>query len=202
VLVDMMGAQALTTFAIPPAERGVLALVRAARAGDTTAFDELMRLSERRLGLLAWRILGDREDAKDAVQETFLRLYRHLGRYDESSDFFGWLYRIAVNACRDVAKQRRRRARFHPLPADSRAQETPADDALASRDEVALLTEAIDALPEKERLAVILRELEELPTEDVAAILGSSASTVRVQVSKARAKLRAWIDARRKGAGR
>jgi len=75
-----------------------------------------------------------------------------------------------------------------------------ADDVLAARDDAALLTRAIDALPAKERLAVILREVQELPTDEVAAILGSSPATVRVQVSKARAKLRVWIEAWRGGA--
>lgn len=179
----------------------LLAAIRLARAGDERAFEEIMLASERRVALLAWRILGDAEEVKDATQETFLRVYRHLHGYDERQDFFGWLFRVAVNVCRDLEKRRRRRWIFAPFDkALSVASDVRApDEDLAARDEVALLTRAIDALPAKERLAVILRDVQELPTNEVAAILGSTPATVRVQVSKARAKLRVWIEARRGG---
>ncbi len=183
-------------------EPALLAVIRAARDGDERAFEEIMLASERRVALLAWRILGDAEEVKEATQETFLRVFRHLRKFDEHLDFFGWLFRIAVNVCRDIEKRRRRRWIFAPadegmsVASDARA----ADDVMAARDDAALLTRAIDALPAKERMAVILREVQELPTEEVAAILGSSPATVRVQVSKARAKLRVWIEAWRGGA--
>ena len=180
----------------------LLALIRAARDGDERAFEEIMLASERRVALLSWRILGDAEEVKEATQETFLRVFRHLRRFDERLDFFGWLFRIAVNVCRDIEKRRRRRWIFAPadeglsVASDARA----ADDVLASRDDAALLTRAIDALPARERLAVILREVQELTTEEVANILGTSPATVRVQVRNARTKLRVWIEAWRGGA--
>src|SRR5258706_7192573 len=203
-----MTAEVVLTIEVEPATRSsvtepaLLAVIRAARDGDERAFEEIMLVSERRVALLAWRILGDAEEVKEATQETFLRVFRHLHKFDDQLDFFGWLFRIAVNVCRDIERRRRRRWIFAPadegmsVASDARA----ADDVLAARDDAALLTRAIDALPAKERLAVILREGQELPTEEVAAILGSSPATVRVQVSKARVKLRAWIEAWRGGA--
>ncbi|HXO18791.1 MAG TPA: sigma-70 family RNA polymerase sigma factor [Thermoanaerobaculia bacterium] len=178
----------------------LLATIRAARGGDERAFEELMMATERRVALLAWRILGDAEEVKEAVQETFLCVFRHLGRYDEGRDFFGWLFSIAVNVCRDLDRRRRRRRIFTsiddtPHPA---GDESP-DEAIGRRREIALLTRAIDALPEKERLAILLREVQELSTDQVAAILGSRPATVRVQISRARAKLRQWMEARRGG---
>src|SRR5687767_6504943 len=83
--------------ACPPLET-----IRAAKDGNERAFEEIMLATERRVALLAWRILGDAEETKEAVQETFLRLFRHLRRYDETQDFFGWLFRIVVNVCRDL----------------------------------------------------------------------------------------------------
>jgi RNA polymerase sigma-70 factor (ECF subfamily) len=162
----------------------LLANIRAAKAGDHRAFENVMIATERRIATLAWRILGDAEEVKEALQETFLRLFRHLGRYDEEQDFFGWLYRIAVNVCRDLDKRRRRRTFFGILE-----QTAPAHTALRID-----LARAIDSLPPKERLAVILRDVEQLSTEEVAKILGNSPATVRVQVSKAREKLRKWLS--------
>jgi len=165
--------------------------IRAAQAGDGAAFEELMILTERRVAQIAWAILGDAEDVKDAVQETFLRLYRFLGRYDANRDFSGWLARITVNVCRDSLRRRKRV--FEPL-ADFESSDPRVDEELIHRNELALLRRAVDALPPKERLAVILREVEGMRTEEVANALGSTVTTVRVQISRARAKLRAWME--------
>lgn len=172
---------------------GLAAAIREARRGDERAFETIMHATERRVARLAWRILGDTEEVKEALQETFLRVHRHLRTYDESRDFTGWLFRVAVNVCRDLEKSRRRRWNFFaPIDAarEARSGARPVDEELARRSECDRLTAAIDALPRKERLAIILRDIEGLPTEDVAAALGSSPATVRVQISKARVKLR------------
>jgi RNA polymerase sigma-70 factor, ECF subfamily len=163
----------------------LIANIRAAKAGDSRAFENVMIATERRVATLAWRILGDAEEVKEAVQETFLRVFRHLGRYDESRDFSGWLYRIAVNVCRDLDRRRRRRSFFAPF-----RDEAPPVNTAARID----LARAIDALPSRERMAIVLHDIEELPTDEVAKILGNSPATVRVQISKARAKLRKWLS--------
>lgn len=190
-----MTAVIVATDAQPATTPILLATIRAARDGSSEAFEELMIATERRVALLAWRILGDAEEVKEAVQETFIRVYRHLGRYDERYDFLGWLFRIAVNVCRDREKRRKRQRIFMPiddaLPIAS-ADDTAAD--LEREEDQQLLARGIDALPPKERLALILRDIEGLPAEEVAAILGSSASTVRVQIHNARGRLRKWIE--------
>ena len=84
------------------------ALVERAREGDGRAFDRLMLETQERVMGLAWRLLGGREDARDAAQEVYLRVFRHLGRFRAGHDFHGWLYRITVNVCRDAARRRRR----------------------------------------------------------------------------------------------
>src|SRR3954468_11598234 len=81
--------------------------IRAARSGDSRAFETIMRATERRVDSLAWRLLGDAEYIKEALHETFLPFYRVLGKYDEQSYFFGRLYRITVNVCRDLESRRR-----------------------------------------------------------------------------------------------
>lgn len=166
----------------------LLGTIRAAKAGDSGAFEDLMIATERRVALLAWRILGDAEEVKDALQETFLRVYRHLKRYDETRDFHGWLARITINVCRDLERGRRKRGVFAPLEDAGEGAGMQRDAALTAD-----LGRAIETLPERERLVLILSDVEGMTSEEAAAVLGNSAATVRVQLSKARAKLRAWF---------
>src|SRR5689334_10346638 len=80
-----------------------------AKSGDVAAFEEIFDSYQRKVLLTAWRILGNREDARDAAQEVFLRVYKYLGRFRSDQDFAAWLYRIIVNVCRDHAQKRGRR---------------------------------------------------------------------------------------------
>ena len=189
----LVRAEGAETRIASPTDPSLLAAIRAVREGRTEAFDEVMIRSEQRVARLAWRILGDAEEVKEALQETFYRVFRGLHRFDERQDFFAWTYRIAVNVCRDLDRRRRRRAFFfapfekHVDIPDRR------EPSLEEREQLALVRKAIEKLPIKERTALVLRDIEELPTETVAQILGSSVSTVRVQISSARAKLRKWV---------
>ena len=168
-------------------------LIKGAQAGERAAFDQLMEMHQQRVVTLAWRLLGTREDARDAAQEAFLRVFRHLHKYDARYDFNGWLYRIVVNVCRDLQRQRGRHGGLS-LDESAVAQLASDDDseadALAGQ-ERAWLQRALAELSEKERAAIVLRDLEGLPTEEVARLLGSSATTVRSQISAARTKLKA-----------
>ena len=92
----------------------LLATIRAAKSGDHRAFEDLMIATQRFVAKLSWRILGDAEEVKEATQETFLRVFRHLKRYDETRDFHGWLARIAINVSRDLDRRRRKRRLFAP----------------------------------------------------------------------------------------
>ena len=85
-------------------------LVARARAGDATAFERIMLETERKVVSTAWRMLGNREDARDATQEVYLRVYKYLDRFKPEQDFQGWLYRITINVCRDVARKQGRGA--------------------------------------------------------------------------------------------
>ena len=180
-----------------PNHTALASLITRARTGDAAAFDELTELHQRRVLSLAWRLLGNREDARDAAQETFLRLYKHLGKFDPARDFAGWLYRIVVNVCRDA--QRKRRTDHCSLEAELAAGTLPEPASGHDTEGAALLAEeqfllacALATLTEKERAALVLRDLEGLPSDEVAEILGSSPATVRSQISSARAKLRAF----------
>jgi RNA polymerase sigma-70 factor, ECF subfamily len=175
------------------------ALAVRARAGDAEAFDRLMVLTQRKVVATAWRLLGNREDARDAAQETFLRAFKYLDRYDSRHDFQGWLHQITVNVCRDAA---RKRGAAHPsLDAGREAGgfdlAAGADDTergVLRAQERAIVARAIAALPHKERAALVLRDIENLPTEEVARRLGSRPVTVRSQISSARSKVRRYCE--------
>src|SRR5262245_10730252 len=171
----------------------IVGLILRAKSGDTTAFDQIIISHQRRVIALSWRILGNPEDARDAAQETFLRVYKHLNRFDTTQDFSGWLYRIAVNVCRDLA--RKRRSNQASLEAEIEAGKiaepiSPHNTEAAAliAQEQAILRRALATLSEKERAAIVLRDLEGLPTEEAARILGSSPTTVRSQIRSARVK--------------
>lgn len=176
--------------------RGLRDIVERAQRGEPAAFREIVALYQRKVVATAWRMLGNQADALDAAQEVFLRLHRYLGSFRTDQDFAAWLYRLIVNACHDT------RSRRSPHLSLEEERERGGLDHLRSADDVEaaaivlederLVIRALGTLSEKERAALVLRDLEGLPTEEVARILGSSATTVRSQISSARAKLRTF----------
>jgi len=171
-----------------------LALIAASAHRDELAeFERLMRRYERQVLVTSLRLLGNLEDAQDASQEVFVRLYRNLRGLEDQDDCAGWLYRVTVNVCRDLRRKR-------PPPETAGGDEAIADtapDALAQLEQSErqrLLALVLGSLPEKERTALVLRDLEGLPTREVAVILGSSEATVRSQVSQGRQRIRAAME--------
>lgn len=166
--------------------------LEAARAGDRAAFDLLMRRHERLVLGTAYRLAGNLEDAQDASQEVFLRLYRNLGKI-EAGNLAAWLYRVTVNVCRDA---RRRRTNTVPVEdaADLAAAGGDPQQSAGEAERRALLLRSLRMLSEKERAALVLRDLEGLSTAEVAGVLGSSVVTVRSQISKARLKMRSFVE--------
>ena len=161
-------------------------LVVRAKAGDERAFEELMRVHGRTVLGLCTRLLGEGGEAEEAAQDVFFRLYKSMGQMDEERAVEPWLYRVAWNACRDRLRRRRVQVEL------SEGVSTVAafgDTGLV----LAELRAAMERLPDKERAALLLREIEGLETEEVAERMGSSAVTVRSQISRARARLRVWM---------
>ncbi|GIV18424.1 MAG: RNA polymerase sigma-H factor [Armatimonadota bacterium] len=149
--------------------------------GDTEQFfAQLLRRYRNPIVNLAYQMLGDREEAEDVAQETFVQAFVHLRRFRGQSSLFTWLYRIAVNACRMRLRQRR----LLPL-----LDERYADD--ADFDERAwMLKQQVDEtlrqLPEPLREVLILREMHELSYEQIAQVLGVPVGTVRSRLHTAR----------------
>lgn len=161
------------------------ALLRRVVDGDDDAFSEIMRTHENRVFSVCVRILGDRESAFDATQETFLTAFRKAYQFKGNAAVGTWIYRIAVNICYDMLRKHKR-LRSGPLPdhidpADHGAQETM--EAAGVRPE---LREALDALPPEYRAAVVLSDVEDMSLPDVAETLRVPIGTVKSRVFRAR----------------
>lgn len=148
-----------------------------------------MRAHGTRIMRTALRILGNRADAEDVAQETFLRLHRRGIQFESDASLAAWLYRVAVNLCLDRTRARKPSAELRDL----RSPGISAESAAIRQQSRDILLAALEELPARERAAVVLREIEGLETPEVAEILGVAEATVRSQISKAVSKLRARL---------
>jgi RNA polymerase sigma-70 factor, ECF subfamily len=181
----------------------IATLLERAIAGDSAAFEQIVRRHERRVLTLAWRLLGSMPDAQDAAQEVFIRAFKYLHRFDPSRPLEPWLVRMTVNVCRDLGGKRQKlRSMFAESPVEEGMPDIQTGDPyseLAARQEKDMVRAALAGLSEKERAAVVLRDLEGFSTAEVARVLGSSEATVRVQVSAARVKIKKAIERMKRG---
>lgn len=164
-------------------------------------WDEVVRQHADRVYRLAYRLSGNRADAEDLTQETFVRVFRSLAEYAPGT-FEGWLHRITTNLFLDMVR-RRQRIRFDALPED-------AGDRLASKEAGPEQTyelmnldpevqQALDALPADFRAAVVLCDLEQLSYEEIAVTLGVKVGTVRSRIHRGRVLLREALAHRAPG---
>lgn len=153
-------------------------------AGETAAFEALVTRYQKPLYAVASRMLGDREDARDATQNAFLKAYERLGSYDPSFRFFSWIYRILMNECLNVIRARRPGDAILAPP----AQPGPLDrlEAVERRQRV---RRALRGLPDDYRDVLVLRHFAELSYDDIAATLGLEAKTVKSRLFTARRML-------------
>ena len=153
--------------------------------GDHDAFAEIMRNHQDRVFSVCLRIMGNREYALDATQETFLTAFRKASQFKGDSALGTWIYRIAVNTCYDhLRKQRRRRA--DPIPDHLDPADHSAEEAVESAGLRPGIQKALAAIPEDFRTAVILADIEGLGLPDVAEILGVPVGTVKSRVFRGR----------------
>jgi RNA polymerase sigma-70 factor (ECF subfamily) len=168
-------------------------LVALAKEGDREAFDELVRRTYAETYTLAYRLTGDEEDARDVVQEAYLRAFRGLKRFRGDAQFTTWMYRITAN-CASTFLGKRGKHRHEELNDDLSLEDMSPNsnpefqlEASASRDR---LQDALRRLPPRLRSVVVLRDVYDLPHESIAAELGISESAAKVRLHRARRKLR------------
>jgi RNA polymerase sigma-70 factor (ECF subfamily) len=168
-------------------------LVAAAKAGDSRAFEELVRVTYTDVYTLAFRLTGNEEDARDVVQDAYLRAYKGLKRFRGDARFSTWMYRITAN-CANTAMSKRARTRHEELDEDSPLSDTrPENDPEQAADAELLrarLNEALEELPPRLRAVVVLRDVYDLPHQAIADELGISEAAAKVRLHRARRRLR------------
>lgn len=190
-----------------PASEHDAALIAGLQAGDSGAFEKLLREYGPRLLRLARRFLANEEDARDALQDAMVAVYRSIGNFESTSALSTWLHRIVVNSALMKLRSKRR----HPeedieqyLPqflkdGHQREPSTPwteSADHVIEREELrASVREAIEKLPDNYRIVLHLRDIEELSTAETAEILGITKNVVKIRLHRARQALRTLLDA-------
>jgi len=171
-------------------------------AGDSGAFRVLVDRHSRPVFRLAYRLTGNQQDAEDVVQETFLRAYRQLNRFESRASFGTWIHRIGVNCAMDLLRQRQRH-QASAVRSDSETGEAAAvpdegavaPDRLAASTEIRLrLTRALDALTPAERAAFMLRHFEGQSLEEIGQALGLRTSATKHSIFRAVQKMRRALE--------
>ncbi len=168
------------------------ALVARLKAGDEKAFEELVGLYRERLYRVAWRILRDDESAEDAAQEAFIKVHRHIARFEERSSLYTWMYRITVN----IALNKLKRDRFRQMvplgdmiQRDTSPRSDPARLAMGA-EVVERVKAAVKTLPDKQRAVFTLKFYEGLSHKEIAEVVGCSEGTSKANYFHAIRKLR------------
>ncbi len=177
-------------------------LVARATAGDQDAFNQLVKRWERPIYALAYRTLGRDEEARDVVQDAFLRAYRGLKGFKGEAKFSSWLYRITLNLCRDWMRKERRAPVVQtpegvdPIDlADQQASPTESvEDLVARREMSAAVQLAMAELPEEQRTAIMLKEYHGLTFQEIADQLDCPLSTVKTRLYQGLTVLRRRLE--------
>ena len=191
----MSGAQA----AVFGMQRTDEELVVLSTAGDADSFNQLVVRWERPIFALAYRVLGREEDARDVCQETFLRAFRALKGFKGQAKFSSWLYRIALNLCRDWIRRERRTPRVTPLDVDTEPESLngpaeTAEELVVRRDLGRIITRAMTALSEEQRTTIVLKEYHGLTFQEIADLQGCPLSTVKTRLYQGLSVLRRQLQ--------
>lgn len=183
-------------------------LIERAKTGDSEAYGELADLYAPRLFGYLYRLLGQKEEAEDLVQEAFVRLVRTLERYEHDGRFEAWLFRIATNLARDLIRRRTRSFKGTSYDKGWDGAEGPATSwerladagvaapAAASElaDEIDRMQAAMSRLPEAEREVILMRHYGDLSFQEIADVMGTPLGTALARAHRGLRKLRSWME--------
>ena len=193
-----MSAELLMMPTIPSVEPDDRQLVQTIRAGDTDAFETLVRRKTTKVYALCYRVIGNAEDAKDISQLVFLKLWENLEKYDPQYAFDTWLYRMVTNVAIDF--MRNKQSRDNAVNSNLRLVKTAAEaeqGVAVQRKEVEnVFNEIATVLSPKQKTVFIMNQMEDLPSAEIAKILGCRESTVRNHLFNARKLMQQQLQQR------
>lgn len=182
-------------------------LLKRAKAGDVAAFEELVEGYQKKLFSLAYRIVGNPEDAADMVQEALIRIFRSIAKFKEQSSFSTWIYRITTNVCLDELRKRKNKKEFsldqeiHGEDGDMKRQirsDEMLPDDLAEQEELRdIVNNAINSLPEDQRIVISLRDIQGLTYSEISQVLNCPEGTVKSRINRARNALKNVLSDKR-----
>lgn len=168
-------------------------LILRAQKGDTQAFREIVEMHRKFAFAVAFKILLNEEDAKDAAQESFIKLWKYLGRYKFGAKFTTWFYKIIINMSLDKLKSRKRKESIElPRLSGAEMENIPGkeDHSYTNRELTEIITQLTAKLSPKQRLVFTLRDLDGLDIEEVSGTLNMSAGSVKSNLVYARRKIK------------
>lgn len=169
-------------------------LVAAWVDGDRAAFDELVRRYRRRVYGICLRYFRDASDAEDAAQDAFVALLRRAHTFQGNAAFATWMYRVAVNACNDLARKRSRRPQRADADVSTLGDELASTEDLVGQRELGMVLEAaLGQLDADTRAAIVLHDVQGVPYQDIADRLGVAVGTVKSRIHRGHARLAALL---------
>jgi RNA polymerase sigma-70 factor (ECF subfamily) len=174
-------------------------LIHAAKKGDEQSFETLILSCKEKAYNIALRYMQNEEDALDAMQESFIKIFRHLSKFNEQSRFDTWVYRIVVNSCNDM---RRKNKKIHYIDTVYKNEEHEdvtleipdkgpgPEELLEKKEESERILKCLNQLSEEHREVLILRDIRGVSYDEIAKILDCSMGTVKSKISRARQKLK------------
>ncbi|MEG1584220.1 MAG: sigma-70 family RNA polymerase sigma factor [Anaerovorax sp.] len=176
-------------------------LIKRAKSGDESAFEALILSCKGKAYNIALRYMKNEQDALDVLQESFIKIFRHLGKFKEDSQFDTWVYKIVVNTCTDILRknntQRNREA--HLYHEDEEGNELVADfidpgptpeEKVVGNENAAYILDCLNTMSDEHREVLILRDMQGMSYEEISEILDSNIGTVKSRLNRARIKLR------------
>ena len=179
-------------------------LVERAQTGDLDAFEQIVTAYQAKVYTIALSIMGNRDDADDAAQEAFIKVYRSIGAFSFQAQFSTWLYRVATNVCLD-ALRRRKRAGAVSLDTDDEdaapmqvpdMSPTP-EDTYSQKETVSLVRQAIARLSPEHQKVIVLRDISGRSYDEIAAMERCSVGTVKSRINRARQNLKKLLEENR-----
>ena len=173
------------------AEEELFRLIKNAVEGDLSAFEAILKNYQYYAYTVSFRVLTNDDDAKDVVQECFVRIWKSLGSYNKKVKFTTWMYKIVINLCYDKLRRRKMENERRETIDDGFVSglDNP-EKQLTNKEQAEIIKHVSNGLPEKQRMVFVLRDLEELTTEEVSQIMEISVGSVKANLSIARKTIR------------